>query len=360
MLRTSNLLCRIVSLCHDTRVAGHAGHFKTLELVTQNYWWLHMSQYVGSYVSTCDLCLRTKAHHRQPYGELTLLAIPEARWDAISVDFIVELLDSGGYDAVMVVVDSVGKRAHFIETNTTITAPCAANLFLCNVWKLHGLLRCVISDRGLQFVAEFTRELYRLLRIEIAASTAYHPQTDGQTERVNQELEQYLCLFVAERQDDWHTLLLMSEFAYNNHVHASTQQSPFMLDTGRNPRMGFELQEISKVEAANELVDRMQLAEVEARAALTKAKDDMAHYYNRCHTPAPMFTPGDKVYLEANDITTTRLSAKLWHRRLGPYEIDRQVGTNTYHLLLPLQLRRLHPVFNVIKLTPAPVDPIPG
>ena len=106
---TSDLCHHIVSLCHDTRVAGHAGCFKTLELVTWNYWWPHMSQYVGSYVSTCDLCLRTKVHHCQPYGELTLLAIPEARWDTISVDFIVELPDSGGYDTVMVVVDSISK-----------------------------------------------------------------------------------------------------------------------------------------------------------------------------------------------------------------------------------------------------------
>ena len=132
----------------------------------------------------------------------------------------------------MVVVDSIGKRAHFIETNTTITAPSTANLFLCNVWKHHGLPRRVISDQGSQFIAEFTHELYCLLGIEIAASTAYHPQTDGQTEHVNQELEQYLQLYVAERQDDWHTLLPIGEFAYNSYVHASTQQSPFMLDTG--------------------------------------------------------------------------------------------------------------------------------
>ena len=114
------------------------------------------------------------------------------------------------------------------------------------------------------------------------------------------------------------------------------------------------------MEAANELVDCMQSVEAEARAALTKAKDDMARYYNRCCTPAPVFAPGDKVYLEVNDIATTRPSAKLSHCRLGPYEIDQRVGTNTYRLLLPLQLRRLHLVFNVIKLTPALVDPIPG
>ena len=98
----------------------------------------------------------------------------------------------------MAVVDSVGKRSHFIETVTTITATGAANLYVCNVWKLHSLPRKVISDRGPQFIALFMKELYRLLGIEAASSTAYHPQTDGQTERVNQELEQYIHIFVGE------------------------------------------------------------------------------------------------------------------------------------------------------------------
>jgi transposase InsO family protein len=151
----------------------------------------------------------------------------------------VELPEAHGYDAVMNVVDPVSKRAHFIPTNTTITAAGAARLFLHHVWKLHGLPRNVVSDRGVQFVREFTRELYRLLAIRIAASTAYHPQTDGQTERVNQEQEQYLCIFVNKRQDDKDDLLPMAEFQYNNHIHTLTHQSPFMLDMGRHPRMGF-------------------------------------------------------------------------------------------------------------------------
>ena len=108
------------------------------------------------------------------------------------MDFFVELPDSHGYDAVMNVVDSVGKQAHFIPTNTTITALGAARLFLNNVWKLHGLPCSIVSDRGLQFVVEFTRELYRLLGIMLSMTTAYHPQADGQTECINQELEQYL------------------------------------------------------------------------------------------------------------------------------------------------------------------------
>jgi len=191
-----------------------------------------MSRYVGMYVSHCDLCLRTKIQRCLPSGELQPLPIPDERWDAISVDFISELPESGGYDSIMVAVDSAGKRSHFVETVTTVTAAGAANLYLRNIWKLHGLPRKVVSDRGPQFVAAFMKELYRLLGIEAATSTAYHPQTNGQTERVNQELEQYLRLFVGERQDDWYTLLPLAEFSYNNHVHSSTQQTPFLLDTG--------------------------------------------------------------------------------------------------------------------------------
>jgi len=233
---TSDLRRRIVSLCHNTKVAGHPGRFKTLELVSRSYWWPNMLRYVGMYVSHCDLCLCTKIQHRLPTGELQPLPIPEERWDVISIDFISELPESG----VMVAVDSAGKHSHFVETVTTVTAAGAANLYLWNIWKLHGLPWKVVSDRGPQFIAAFMKELYRLLGIEAATSTAYHPQTDGQTEQVNQELEQYLQIFVGERQDDWYTLLPLVEFSYNNHIHSSTQQTPFLLDTGRHPRMGFE------------------------------------------------------------------------------------------------------------------------
>src|SRR5882724_7343356 len=153
----------------------------------------------------------------------------------------------------MNVVDSVGKRAHFIPTNTTITALGAARLFLHNIWKLHGLPHSIVSDRGPQFVVEFTRELYRLLGITLLMTTAYHPQVDGQTERVNQELEQYLRVFVNECQDDWDELLPTAEFQYNNHIHSSTQQTPFYLDSSRHPRMGFEPpQPASRLETVNE------------------------------------------------------------------------------------------------------------
>jgi len=171
-----------------------------------------MSRYIRQYVSTCNLCLRTKPIRQAPVGELHPLWIPDSRWDILSVDFVAELPLSSRYDAVMTVVDSVSKRAHFIPTHTTVTVEGAARLFLHQVWKLHGLPTCVVSDRGPQFVARFTKELYCLLGIKLVSSIAWHPQTDGQTEHVNQELDQYLQLFVNERQDDWYNLLPLAEF----------------------------------------------------------------------------------------------------------------------------------------------------
>jgi len=200
--RNADLRRRVVSLCHDTKVARYPGCWKTLELVSRDYWWPQMSRYIGQYVSICDLCLRTKLTKQALVGELHPLQILDSQWDTLSVDCVVELPSSSGHDAVITVVDLVSKRVHFIPTHTTVTAEGVARLFLHQVWKLHSLLKYVISDHRPQFVACFTKELYRLLGIKLASSIAWHPQTDRQTEHVNQELDQYLRLFVNERQDN--------------------------------------------------------------------------------------------------------------------------------------------------------------
>ena len=230
----TELHCQILTLCHDSKLAGHPGRWKTLELVSRNYWWPQMSRYIGKYVSTCDMCLQTKSIHKPPSGELHPLPIPNVPWDTASVDFITELLESNGKDAIMVIVDSVTKQSHFMSTVTTLSATGTAQLYLRHIWKHHGLPRRVVLDRGPQFIVEFTSELYRLLRVKLAATTMYHPQGDGQTERINQELKQFLCLFINQRQDDWDDLLPFAEFQYNNHIHSTTQNVPFFLDSISN------------------------------------------------------------------------------------------------------------------------------
>jgi len=144
----ADLQRRVVSLCHDTKVARYPEHWKTLELVSRDYWWPQMSRYIRQYVSICNLCLRTKPMRQVLVGELHPLQIPDSRWDTLSIDFVVELPSSSRHDAVMTVVDSVSKQVHFIPMHTTVMAEGAARLFLHQVWKLHGLLKCVISDCG--------------------------------------------------------------------------------------------------------------------------------------------------------------------------------------------------------------------
>ena len=155
------------------------------------------------------------------------------------------------------------------------------------------------------------RDLSTMLGIKISALTAYHPQTDGQMERINQEVEHFLQMFCNYRQDDWAEWLSLAEFAYNNHISASSQHTPFMVETGRNPRMGFELVQETRIEEVSDFVDRMKTVQEEATATLVKAAEDMKRFYDAHRQPAPEYQPGDKVWLDVKDVKTTRPTKKL-------------------------------------------------
>lgn len=232
-------------------------------------------------------------------------------------------------------------------TTKEIDAVGNARLFMNNVWRHHGLPDQIISDRGPQFVAKFTQELNRLLHIQTRSSTAFHPQTDGQTERVNMEIEQYLRMFVNHRQADWAEWLPLAEFAYNNRVHSSTRLTPFEMDTGRHPRMGIEPRRKSKVEAANEFRDRMTQVMEETRSALKLAAEDMARYYDAHHQEADVFQVGDKVWLDGRNIKTQRPTKKLDDRWFGPFKVTKVLSRAGYKLALTPAFSKLHPVFHV-------------
>ena len=197
------LRAEIIRLHHDVLVAGHGGQWKTVELVTRNYWWPGVTRDVERYVEGCDLCQRMKNRTEEVAGKLKLSKVPEKPWTHLIVDFIMKLLVVAGKDVILVVCDRLSKMTHFVATTEGTLAEGLARLFRDNVWKLHGLPESVVSDRGSQFVAELTKELNRMLGIETKLSTVFHPQTDGQMERMNQELEQYLRFFVDHRQKDW-------------------------------------------------------------------------------------------------------------------------------------------------------------
>jgi len=239
--KDDKLRAEIIRLYHDMSVGEHGGQWKTTELVTRNFWWLGISREVKQYMEGCDMCQRNKNCMQVPTGKLMLNSIPEKPWSHISADFITKLPLAQGYDSILVVVDRLTKMAHFIPTTEKTTAGGLARLFRDNVWKLHGLPESIILDRGLQFTAEMMRELNTMLGINSKLSMAFHPQTDGQTERMNQELEQYLQMFIDHHQEQWPEWLGTTEFAYNNKVQTSTKVLPFVANSGQDPHMGFEL-----------------------------------------------------------------------------------------------------------------------
>lgn len=217
----------VMILRHDHVFASHPGPVATEELVRRRFFWPKMGQTIHEYVSGCESCQRNKSRQHAPFGLLQPLQAPDRKWQSISYDFITDLPESEGKNAVLVVVDRFSKGAHFIPCNKEESAQSTARLFLDNVWKLHGLPSSAVSDRGTQFNNAFLKELYALLGIEMNLSTAFHPQTDGQTERLNQILEEILRHYVSERQDDWTKYLSVAEFAYNNHQSSTTKHSPF-------------------------------------------------------------------------------------------------------------------------------------
>ena len=197
-------------------------------------------------------------------------SIPDKAWTHISANFITKLSLAQGYDSILVVVDQFTKMTHFVPTTEKTTAEELARLFRDNIWQLHGLPESIISDRGPQFMAGLMRELNEMLGIKTKLSTAFHPQTDGQTERMNQELEQYLHMFIDHHQEQWPEWLGTAEFAYNNKTHSGTRVSPFEANNGRSPRMGFELRKKGRFEGAEKFAKRMEEVQGEAKAALQK------------------------------------------------------------------------------------------
>jgi len=187
--REEELRTEVIRLHHDVPAVGHGGRWKTVELVTRNYWWPGVTRDVGKYVEGCDLYQRIKNRTEELAGKLKLSEVLRKPWLYITVDFITKLLVVAGKDAILVVCDWLSKITHFVATTEGTSAEGLARLFRDNVWKLHGLPESVVSDRGLQFAVELTKELNRMLGIKAKLSMAFHPQTDGQTEQMNQELE---------------------------------------------------------------------------------------------------------------------------------------------------------------------------
>src|SRR4051812_25951141 len=262
------------------------------------YWWPTLLYDVKSYVKGCESCQKNKINQQRKHAPLHPHATPSQPWEEITVDMIGPLPTSRGYNAILVVTDRLFKMAHMIPTTVELTAEGLARIYRDNIWKLHGIPKKTISDRGPQFAAKFMEALLRMLGVTRNLSTAYHPQTDGQTERSNQETEAFLRAFVNHFQDDWSEWLAIMEFQYNDKVHSATKDTPFHLTFGTHPwKEEIRLEDYNP--AAKDFVTRLQKAREEATAALSHSSIAMKEQVNKKRKESRNYRIGDQVWLES-------------------------------------------------------------
>lgn len=342
------LRTRAMQLCHDHPAAGHRGSANTLDQLQRYFFWPQMSSSVSEFIRSCESCSRNQTKRHAAYGLLRPLPIPGRKWGSVSMDFIVQLPPSADCTNIAVVCCRLTKMAHFLPLKT-IDARTVADAFFHNVVRLHGLPDDITTDRDPVFTSDFWRTLTTALSIDLKLSTAFHPQTDGQTERTNQSLEEYLRHFVNYTQDDWTTHLSMAEFSFNNMRNASTKMSPFFALSGCHPRLTFPLLPTPS-DSPLWSCDMAALSK-QLTSNLRVAQERMAISANRRRAPAPNFAVGDLVYLSTTNLRTTRPAAKLAERRIGPFRILKLVSPVSAQLDLP-KTYRIHDVFHVSLLEP--------
>jgi hypothetical protein len=219
---------------HDSAYSIHPGSTKMYHDLKENYWWYGFKRDVATHVALCDVCQRVKAEHQRPVGLLQPLKVPEWKWEKIGMDFIVGLPRTrDGYDSIWVIVDRLTKVAHFIPMKTTYSGDQLAELYMSRIVCLHGVLKKIVSDRGTQFTSRFWKRLHESMDTKLNFSLAYHPQTDGQTERTNQVLEDMLRACAIKHGRRWDKSLPYVEFSYNSSYQASLKMAPFEALYGR-------------------------------------------------------------------------------------------------------------------------------
>jgi len=344
----------ILKECHDGLLVGHGGAKRTTTLLKKSYYRPNLKDNAEDYVKTCLTCQQNRTLNKKQAALLQPLPIPEGSWENVSMDFMVSLPPSRGFDAIMVVVDRFNKMAHFIPTKDDAMTQETGRLFFTHVFKLHMLPKDIVLDRDPKFTSKFWRTLWKSMGSELKISTSFRPQTDGQIERVNLVIQQFLRIYVAADQQDWVDHLELAEFCYNNLEHSAIGSTPFQMVTNKSSIVPMTWaahgqpsddasEEVPMVTQLHE--ERWRLWEL-AKANLKKAHKRYKDFANKSRREVK-FQEGDEVWL---NIKNFRLPEGLSHKFLGPYacqfKVLKKKLSDTYKLELPKNLKG-HPTFHV-------------
>ncbi|KAL0556312.1 hypothetical protein IC582_004825 [Cucumis melo] len=351
----------LLSEAHSSPFSMHPGSTKMYQDLKRVYWWRNMKREVAEFVSRCLVCQQVKAPRQKPAGLLQPLSIPKWKWENVSMDFITGLPRTlRGFTVIWVVVDRLTKSAHFVPGKSTYTASKWAQLYMSEIVRLHGVPVSIVSDRDVRFTSKFWKGLQTAMGTRLDFSTAFHPQTDGQTERLNQVLEDMLRACALEFPGSWDSHLHLMEFAYNNSYQATIGMAPFEAlygkccrspvcwgEVGEQRLMGPELVQ-STNEAIQKIRSRMHTAQSRQKSYVDVRRKDLE------------FEVGDKVFLKVapmRGVLRFERRGKLSPRFVGPFEILERIGPVAYRLALPPSLSTVHDVFNVSMLRKYVPDP---
>jgi RNA recognition motif-containing protein len=334
--RDQDLKKEILDEAHLSKFNIHPESTKMYRDLRENFWWSNMKGEIAKYVSGCDTCQRIKASHLKTAGQMQPLSIPAWKWDDISMDFIVGLpLMPRKHDSIWVIVDLLTKTAHFIPVHTTYSAECYAEIYIDLVVRLHGVPKTILSDQGTQFVARFWAQVHESLGTKLIHSSSYHPQTDGQTERVNQIVEDMLRACVIHFDKSWDKCLALVEFAYNNSYQASLKMAPFEALYGRRCRTPLNWSQAGErtlfgPKLVQEAEEKVSVIRENLRAAQMRQKS----YHDKAKAPRE-FEVGNYVYLKVpptKGVQRFGVKGKLAPRYIGPYEVTEKFGTVAYRI----------------------------
>jgi hypothetical protein len=343
----------VIHYFHDTPSSGHPRITNTYELAKHNVWWPNMKQDVEQYVKGCAVCQANKVNTRplKP-GMVPITPEHSLPFQTVAMDFITKLPKSGKreYNTILMITDhDCTKAAIFIPCHETITAEGVALLYLRHVYPRFGIPKKVILDRDTRFTSKFAKGLNEALGIQSNMSTAYHPQTDGQSERTNQGLETSIRCYCDEEQDNWHIWLPMAEFAHNQWPNATTKKAPFDLIMGYVPCME-QIKKPSPVPQVEEQLAELERVRKVAWEAMLKAQA-MLRVKNLGGRKFQPYKEGEQVWIEGTNLKTLYPSAKLGPKQYGPFEVLKQFSNAVYQVEIPRRWKN-HNVFHANLLTP--------
>ncbi|GJX92581.1 putative reverse transcriptase domain-containing protein [Tanacetum coccineum] len=345
---------------HKSKYSIHPGSDKMYQDMKKLYWWPNMKADIATYVNKCLTCAKVKAEHQRPSGLLVQPKIPEWKWDNITMDFVTKLpKTSQGYDTIWVIVDRLTKSAIFTPMRETDPLDKLARLYLKEVVTRHGIPVSIICDRDPRFASNFWRSLQNALGTNLDMSTAYHPQTDGQSERTIQTLEDMLRACAIDFGKGWVNHLPLVEFSYNNSYHASIKAAPFEALYGRKCRSPVCWTEVGEAQILGpELIQETTEKIIQIKQRMQAARDRQKSYADLKRKPME-FQVGDKVMLKVSPwkgVVRFGKRGKLNPRYVGPFKVIERVGEVAYKLELPEELSRVHNTFHVSNLKKCHAD----